>query len=235
MWTFHGFPFAKANAALKTSLDQAWLDRVRSATVRLSNCTASFVSDEGLILTNHHCVEACLAEHSSKEKSYVEDGILAKTREEEKRCQTQVADVLIGMEDITAKISAATAGKDEAAANDGAQGHADAARAASARRPTKHKCQSVTLYEGGQYWLYKYKRYTDVRLVFAPEAGIAAFGGDPDNFQFPRWCLDMGILRAYENGKPAKPANYLKHQLRRPGRRRTGVRLRPPRRHRPRC
>src|SRR5215203_5765035 len=118
MWTFHGFPFAKANAALKTSVDQAWLDRVRSATVRLSNCTASFVSPEGLILTNHHCVEACLAEQSSKEKSFVADGFLARTREDEKKCQTQVADVLIGMEEITAKISAATAGKAEAAANE---------------------------------------------------------------------------------------------------------------------
>jgi len=209
MWTFHGFPFAKANAALKTRLDQAWLDRVRSATVRLSNCTASFVSAEGLILTNHHCVAACLAEQSSKEKSYMEDGFLAKTRDEEKKCQTQVADVLVGMEEISAKISAATAGKTEAAANEvrkatltRLEGECEAA--------TKQKCQSVTLYEGGQYWLYKYKRYTDVRLVFAPEASIAAFGGDPDNFQFPRWCLDMGILRAYEDGKPAKPANFLR-------------------------
>jgi hypothetical protein len=209
MLTFHGFPFAKANAALKTRLDQAWLDRVRSATVRLSNCTASFVSAEGLILTNHHCVAACLAEQSSKEKSYMEDGFLAKTRDEEKKCQTQVADVLVGMEEISAKISAATAGKTEAAANEvrkatltRLEGECEAA--------TKQKCQSVTLYEGGQYWLYKYKRYTDVRLVFAPEASIAAFGGDPDNFQFPRWCLDMGILRAYEDGKPAKPANFLR-------------------------
>ena len=102
------------------------------------------------------------------------------------------------MEDITAKISAATAGKDDDRRQRRAQGHAHAARAASARTQTTLKCQSVTLYEGGQYWLYKYKRYTDVRLVFAPEAGIAAFGGDPDNFQFPRWCLDMGVLRAYE-------------------------------------
>jgi V8-like Glu-specific endopeptidase len=209
MWTFHGFPFAKANAALKTNLDQAWLDRIRSATVRLSNCTATFVSNEGLILTNHHCVEGCLAEQSSKEKSFVEDGFLAKSREEEKRCQTQVADVLIGMEEITAKVSAATAGKDETAANDirkstltQLEGECEA--------QAKQKCQTVTLYEGGQYWLYKYKRYTDVRLVFAPEASIAAFGGDPDNFQFPRWCLDMGMLRAYEDGKPAKPATFLK-------------------------
>jgi V8-like Glu-specific endopeptidase len=209
MWTYHGFPLAKANAALKTSLDQAWLDRVRSATVRLSNCTASFVSNEGLILTNHHCVEACLAEQSSKEKSYVEDGFLAKTRDEEKRCQTQVADVLIGMEEITAKVSAATAGKDEATANDVRKSTLTKLEG-ECEAQANQKCQTVTLYEGGQYWLYKYKRYTDVRIVFAPEAAIAAFGGDPDNFQFPRWCLDMGLLRAYEDGKPATPATFLK-------------------------
>jgi V8-like Glu-specific endopeptidase len=209
MWTFHGFPLAKANATLKTNLDQSWLDRVRSATVRLSNCTATFVSKEGLILTNHHCVEACLAEQSSKEKSFVEDGFLAKTREEEKRCQTQVADVLIGMEEITAKVSAATAGKDETAANDIRKATLTQLEGDCEKQATQ-KCQSVTLYQGGQYWLYKYKRYTDVRIVFAPESSIAAFGGDPDNFQFPRWCLDMGLLRAYEDGKPAKPSNFLK-------------------------
>ena len=209
MWTFHGFPFAKANAAVKTSIDQPWLDRVRSATVRLANCTGSFVSGEGLILTNHHCVESCLAELSSKQKSFVADGFLAKTHEDEKHCQTQVADVLADMEEITAKISAATAGKDEASAND-ARKAALTQLEQECEAATRLKCQSVSLYEGGQYWLYKYKRYTDLRLVFAPEAGIAAFGGDPDNFQFPRWCLDMGILRAYENGVPAKPANFLK-------------------------
>ena len=209
MWTFHGFPFAKVNTALKTNLDQAWLDRVRSATVRLSSCTASFVSDEGLILTNHHCVESCLAEHSSKDKSFVEEGFLAKTREEEKRCQTQVADILIGMEEITSKVSAAIAGKDETAANDVRKSTLTQLEGECEKQATQ-KCQTVTLYEGGQYWLYKYKRYTDVRIVFAPEASIAAFGGDPDNFQFPRWCLDMGVMRAYEDGKPAKTPNFLK-------------------------
>ena len=209
MWTFHGFPFDKANATLKTRLDQAWLDRVRSATVRIASCTGSFVSDEGLILTNHHCVESCLAELSNKEKSFVADGYLAHTREEEKRCQTQVADVLTGMEDITARISAATAGKDDSAANE-ARKAALTQIEQECETATKLKCQSVSLYEGGQYWLYRYKRYTDLRLVFAPEKGIAGFGGDPDNFQFPRWCLDMSILRAYENGAPVKPANYLK-------------------------
>jgi hypothetical protein len=208
MWTFHGFPFAKANGQLKTSLDQAWLDRVRLSTVRIASCTGSFVSNEGLILTNHHCVESCLAELSSKDKSYIEDGYLAKTREQELRCQTQVADVLTDMEDITAKITAATAGKDDTAANE-ARKAALTQLEQQCETSSGRKCQSVSLYEGGQYWLYKYKRYTDLRLVFAPEAGISAFGGDPDNFQFPRWCLDMGILRAYENGVPAKPANYL--------------------------
>jgi V8-like Glu-specific endopeptidase len=209
MWTFHGFPLAKANAALKTSLDQAWLDRVRTATVRLSNCTGSFVSGEGLILTNHHCIEACLADLSSKEKSLVEEGFLAKTRDEEKKCETQVADVLTATEDITAKVNAATAGKAEAAANDIRKATLTQLES-ECEAATKLKCQTVTLYDGGQYWLYQYKRYTDLRIVFAPEAAIASFGGDPDNFQFPRWCLDMGVLRAYEDGKPAVPSSYLK-------------------------
>lgn len=209
MWPFHGAPLAKLNGALNTKIDQAWLDKVRMATIRLSNCTASFVSKDGLILTNHHCVEQCLAELSSKEKSYVEDGFLAKSREDEKKCETQIADVLTSMEDITAKVVKATEGKDDKAANE-ARKTVLTQLESECEKTTKLKCESVNLYEGGQHWLYKYKRYTDVRIAFAPEAGIAAYGGDPDNFQFPRWCLDFGLLRAYENGKPVKPANYLK-------------------------
>jgi V8-like Glu-specific endopeptidase len=209
MWTFHGFPLDKANSTLKTKLDQAWLDRVRRATVRLSNCTGSFVSGDGLILTNHHCIVGCLAELSSKEKSLVDDGFLARDRAAEKKCQTQVADVLTEMEDITAKIGAATAGKSDQAANEARKAELTKLESACEAQ-SKLKCQAVTLYQGGQYWLYKYKRYTDVRLAFAPEHSVAAFGGDPDNFQFPRWCLDMGILRAYENGKPAKTPDFLK-------------------------
>ena len=210
MWTFHGFPFDKANSALKTKLDQAWLDRVRTATVRLSNCTGSFVSGNGLILTNHHCVEACLAELSTKDKSLVEDGFLATRPAEEKKCQTQIADVLVGMEDITAKIGAAVAGKDEKSANEARKTTLTQLESAC-EDASKRKCQAVTLYEGGQYWMYQYQRYTDVRIVFAPESNIAAFGGDPDNFQFPRWCLDMGILRIYDaKGMPVKTPNHLK-------------------------
>jgi hypothetical protein len=209
MWTVHGFPFAKANAALKTHIDQAWLDRVRLATVRLANCTATFVSDEGLMLTNHHCVESCLADLSSKDQSLVDDGVLARSRDDEKRCQTQVADVLVGMENITSQIEAAIAGKDQTTANDVRKATLTKIET-ECESATSQKCQTVELYQGGQYWLYKYKRYTDVRIVFAPEKSIASFGGDPDNFQFPRWCLDMGILRAYENGKPASTPDFLK-------------------------
>ena len=209
MWTFHGFPFAKANAALKTSIDQDWLDRVRTSTVRLANCTGSFVSAEGLILTNHHCVESCLADLSSKEKSLVEEGFLAKTHDDEKKCQTQLADVLTGTEDITARVNAATAGKPETEANDIRKATLTQLES-ECEASSKLKCETVTLYDGGQYWLYKYQRYTDLRIVFAPEASIASFGGDPDNFQFPRWNLDMGVLRAYQDGKPAATPNYMK-------------------------
>src|SRR5690606_9583902 len=118
MWTFHGFPLDKANSTLNTRLDQKWLDRVRNSTVRLANCTGSFVSGNGLILTNHHCVVSCLADLSSQEKSLVEEGFLAARPADEKRCQMQVADVLVGMDDITGKIAAAIAGKDEKAASE---------------------------------------------------------------------------------------------------------------------
>jgi hypothetical protein len=210
MWTFHGFPFDKANTTLKTRLDQKWLDRVRNATVRLSNCTGSFVSENGLVLTNHHCIASCLAELSSKEQSLLEQGFLAGRPADEKRCPTQIADVLVGMEDISAKVAAAVSGKDEQAAAEARKTTLTQLESAC-EESSQRKCQAVTLYEGGQYWMYQYQRYTDVRVVFAPESDIAAFGGDPDNFQFPRWCLDMGILRIYDGaGKPVKTPNHLK-------------------------
>ena len=213
MWTYDNFPTAQLRQRYGVEMTQAWLDRVRTATIRLSNCTASFVSPEGLILTNHHCSEACIDQLSSATLDRLREGFLAAAREQEIRCPTQYADVLMKMEDITAKVSAATAGKDEKAANDArkkalTQLEQACEKAAGTRDP--RRCESVRLYNGGQYFLYHYKRYADVRLVFAPERAIAAFGGDPDNFQFPRWCLDMSLLRAYENGKPAVTPNHLK-------------------------
>ena len=201
MWTFDNFPAQRVAQQYGVTIDQPWLDRVRLATVRLAGCTASFVSEDGLILTNHHCITRCLAENSSKEKSLLDDGFLAREREDEISCPTQIADVLVAMDNVTARISAATAGLDERAANE-ARKQIRTRLEQTCESETGLKCQTVSLYNGGQYFLYQYRRYTDIRLVFAPEAGIAAFGGDPDNFQFPRWCLDMAFLRAYENGQP---------------------------------
>ena len=175
---------------------------------------ASFVSPEGLILTNHHCVESCLAELSSKDKSLVELGFAAANRGAELRCPAQLADILVGTENVTDTVAHTIAGLSDTAANDTRKRTLttleQACEQASAKAKSgKLRCQVVTLYQGGQYFLYKYKRYDDVRLVFAPEADIASFGGDPDNFQFPRWSLDFSMLRAYENGKPAATPNYL--------------------------
>ena len=208
MWTYDNFPSALVREKFGATIDQPWLDRVRQATVRLAGCTASFVSEDGLILTNHHCITACLAENSNKDKSLLEDGFLARQRAQELRCPTQLADVLVGMDNITTKVEAASAGLDDRAANE-ARKRTLTALEQECEKTNGQKCQSVSLYNGGQYFLYRYQRYTDIRLVFAPEAGIAAFGGDPDNFQFPRWCLDMAFLRAYQDGKPVRIAQPL--------------------------
>jgi hypothetical protein len=214
MWTFDNFP---ADAVAKThgvEVTPSWLDHVRLSTIRLTNCTAAFVSSDGLILTNHHCIESCLAQISSKDMSLLERGFLAAKRGEERRCTTQLADVLVGMEDVTTAVTRATGGLDAKTANvvrkQSLTQLEQACEQTSAKAKTgKLKCQAVALYEGGQYFIYKYKRYDDLRLVFAPESDIAAFGGDPDNFQFPRWSLDFSLLRAYEHDRPAKTPNHL--------------------------
>src|SRR3984957_5561598 len=215
MWTFDNFPASKVEKAYGTPVTPAWLDHVRLSTIRLANCTASFVSPDGLILTNHHCAESCLAELSSKDKSLAQLGFAAANRGAEERCPAQLADVLVGTEDVTDAVSKAIAGLSETAADDTRKRtlttlEQTCEQASAKAKSGKLRCQVVTLYQGGQYFLYKYKRYDDVRLVFAPEADIASFGGDPDNFQFPRWSLDFSILRVYENGKPAVTPSYLR-------------------------
>ncbi|HEY4969249.1 MAG TPA: S46 family peptidase [Steroidobacteraceae bacterium] len=215
MWTFDNFPSTAVQRQYGVDITPAWLDHVRLSTIRLTNCTASFVSPAGLMLTNHHCVESCLAELSSKDKSLVELGFAAADRSRELRCPAQLADVLVASENVTDIIAKAIAGLSDTAANSARKRALttleQACEQASAKAKSgKLRCQVVTLYQGGEYFLYKYKRFDDVRLVFAPEADIASFGGDPDNFQFPRWSLDFSILRVYENGKPAVTPNYLR-------------------------
>ena len=214
MWTFSSVPKGDIAKRYAVQLDDEWLARLQKAVVRLeSGCTASFVSPEGLLLTNHHCAQSCLAENSSAQRDLVAGGFVAQTRPGELRCQGEQASVLMEMQDVTGEVTKAVAGvaptEVARARNQAVTALEERCEADSAKSGATRKCETVTLYQGGQYWLYKYKRYDDVRLVFAPESAVAAFGGDPDNFQFPRWCLDVSLLRAYENGKPAAPPGHL--------------------------
>jgi hypothetical protein len=211
MWTFDNLPTAQIKADYGVNLDTKWLDHVRLSAVRISGCSASFVSPDGLILTNNHCVVGCTSVLSSGGKvDYVKQGFRSTVREEELKCPGQTAEVLLSITDVTGNIRAATAGKtgeDFVRARDGAMSEAEAAVCGKA---SNLRCQAIPFYRGGEYKVYQFQRYTDVRLVFAPEFDIAFFGGDPDNFNFPRYDLDSAFLRAYENGKPVKTKNFLK-------------------------
>jgi hypothetical protein len=213
MWTMDNFPSDKVEEAYGVTIDQAWLDRARLATVRLTGpggCTGSIVSPNGLILTNRHCVEDCLAEHTSEEVNVWENGHYARHPGEEKRCSATQAAYLADYEDVTDQVHAATEGLDEVEANQVRK--QTLTRLEQACEETSEgalKCQIVNLYKGGQYFLYKYRRYDDIRLVFAPDIKIGVFGGDPDNFNFPRWTLDMAFLRARGEDGPAATENYL--------------------------
>ena len=215
MWTLDNFPKAAIKQQFGVDVTDAWLNKVRLSTTRLeSGCTGSFISPEGLILTNHHCSLSCLAQNSTPESNLLGNGFLARARGEERQCKTQAISVLVGTEDVTAKIAAATQGLDEKAANEAQKKRQseleDECKKSEGRNAAAFSCEAVRLYNGGQTFIYKYRRYEDVRLVFAPEQDIGAFGGDPDNFQFPRWCLDMSILRIYENGKPVRTPDHLR-------------------------
>jgi len=207
MWTFNNFPAGRMVEEMGWAPDQPWLDRVMAGVARMPGCSASNVSDAGLVLTNHHCVISCVTALSTTEQNYIEDGFMAQTREQELRCPNMAIDVLTSITDVTQNIESATAG----VAAEGFVAARDAEIARLTRDCTSEtaRCEVVTLYQGGRYGLYRYRTYEDVRLVFAPEHGMAAFGGDPDNFNFPRYCLDFSFLRLYENGAPAVTPNHL--------------------------
>jgi hypothetical protein len=210
MWTFDAFPAAKMRAAYGWAPDQAWLDKVRGAAVRLTGgCSASFVSNAGLILTNHHCVATCVEENSTAQNNILEKGFTARTRGEERKCAGQQAEVVTGIRDVTPQMKAAigsATGADAVRARTGAAARLESEGCTDTART---RCQVVSLYGGGQYKLYTYRKYSDVRLVWAPEAQAAQFGGDPDNFNFPRYSMDGSFLRAYENGQPVSTPQHL--------------------------
>jgi hypothetical protein len=210
MWTYDNFPAAKMRAKYGWAPDAAWLEHARLASVRLAQgCSASLVSPDGLVMTNHHCARDCLSELADAKHDYIAKGFYAATAADEKKCPALEANQLVEITDVTKQIEAATAGKSERAFHE-AERAAKAKIESACGTAADVRCEVVTLYEGGLYDLYKYKRYQDLRVVFAPEESVAFFGGDPDNFTFPRYDLDTAFVRIYENGKPLHASAYLK-------------------------
>jgi hypothetical protein len=209
MWTFDNFPRAKVEDQYGFKASDEWLRHVMRSAVRLSGCSAAFVSPQGLIATNHHCVAACVQQLSTPQRDLLAPGFTAKAASDEPRCPELEATELIDITDVTARIKTATKGLDGAKYQD-ARKAAQAAIEKDCQTSDALRCDVVSLYHGGIYALYKYKRFQDVRLVFAPEKAIAFFGGDPDNFNFPRYDLDVSFVRVYEGGKPAVTEDFLR-------------------------
>jgi hypothetical protein len=211
MWTFNNFPAAKVGQAYGFTPDQAWLDHVRMASVRIAGgCSASLVSAQGLVMTNHHCARSCIENVSGlTHKDYNRDGFLARTTADEARCPGMEMNQLVAITDVTKRVQDATKAATPETFND-VQKATLAAIEKECGTTDDVRCEVVSLYQGGRYDLYKYRRYQDVRLVFAPEDRIAFFGGDPDNFNFPRYDLDVSMVRIYGNdGKPLHDAEHL--------------------------
>jgi hypothetical protein len=217
MWTFDAFPAAKMRAAYGWAPDEAWLDKVRASAVRLTGgCSASFVSPEGLILTNHHCVVSCLQDLSTAQNDIVANGFTAAARPAERRCPGQQAEVVTAISDVTADVQRAIGSATGEAAVKARDARIAAIEQAGCTDTATTRCQVVRLYGGGQYKLYKYRKYSDVRIAWAPEFAAAFFGGDPDNFNFPRYAMDAAFLRAYENDRPVATPAHLRWNARAP-------------------
>ncbi len=211
MWLYNEAPKDKIKAKYGFELTQQWLDHVRLSSVRFNNGgSGSFVSADGLTFTNHHVGAGCVQQLSTEGHDYIKTGFYAKTQAEEHKCPNLELNELVGIEDVTGKVNAGV--KPEMSTADAGQ----AQRAAMSQiekdcsTSTGLRCDVVTFYSGEVYNLYKYKKYTDVRLVFAPEFDAAFFGGDPDNFTYPRYDLDITFFRVYEDGHPAHLDNYLR-------------------------
>ena len=218
MWLFNAPPTAQLKEKYGFEPTTPWLDHLQKASVRFnSGGSGSFVSAEGLVITNHHVGADALQKFGDEQHNYLRDGFYAATRAEEKPCLDLELNVLISIEDVTDRVNASVAEHTRFLHSDQTSESAAVAARRSviadiekeSKEKTGLRSDVVTLYQGGAYHLYRFKRYTDVRLVFAPEQGIAFYGGDPDNFEYPRFDLDICIFRAYENGQPAHPEQHL--------------------------
>ena len=211
MWLYNAFPVAKVKAKYGFAPAQAWLDHAQKSSVRFNNGgSGSFVSADGLAFTNHHVGAECIQELSTGGKDYMKTGFYARTRAEEAKCPNLELNVLMKIEDVTDQVNAAVKPGTSDAQAGAAQRSAMAQIEKDCTQKTGLRCDVVTLYSGGKYHLYQYKKYTDVRLVFAPEFEAAFFGGDPDNFEYPRYDLDITFFRVYENDKPVKIEDHFK-------------------------
>lgn len=208
-WPFNRIPKAAIKQALGVDLSDQWLQRVQQASVRFPGGSGSFVSPEGLVLTNHHVSLDTLHKLSTPQRDLASQGFLAPDRNGEMKAPELELLSLQSIDDVTAKVNAAVTAGMSSSETLAARRAAIAAIEKDAQASSGLEAEVVTLFQGGQYHLYLYKKHTDVRLVFAPEFDAAFYGGDPDNFTFPRYCLDMTLWRVYENGKPLAVKNYL--------------------------
>src|SRR5579862_5304294 len=211
MWTFDNPPLKQLKDKYNFTPTQQWLDHIRLSSVRFNDGgSGSFVSPNGLVITNHHVALGQLQKASTAQKNYVRDGFYAKTESEELKASDLELNVLVSMENVTSRVQGAVKpGMTDKQALDARKAEESKIEKESVDK-TGFRSDVVSLYAGGEYWLYRYKKYTDVRIVFAPEQQAAFFGGDPDNFTFPRYDLDFALFRAYENGRPVQSKEYLK-------------------------
>jgi hypothetical protein len=211
MWLYNDPPTAKVAKTYGFEPSKAWLEHLQRSSVRFNNGgSGSFVSSTGLVLTNHHVASDVIQKLSSEGSDLIKTGFLARTLSDELPAKDLELNVLYQIEDVTAQVQAAVKGAATPEAAEKARRAVMSAIETESLAKTGLRSDVVTLFRGGAYHLYRYKKYTDVRLVFAPEIGIAFFGGDADNFEFPRYCLDMALLRVYEDGKPITPPDFLK-------------------------
>lgn len=210
MWTLDNLPKAGMQSEFGFTPDEAWVQNVMRSSVRLAGgCSGSFISKDGLVLTNHHCIVGCVGDLSTENEDLMRDGFLAAERSQERQCPNFELNRLESISDVSGRVREATqglSGKEFADAKRATQSAIEAE--CVGEDSAKRRCDVVDLYQGGVQHLYQYTRFQDVRLAFAPEFAAGFFGGDPDNFNFPRYNLDMGLLRAYVDGKPAELDNF---------------------------